>query len=322
LGPKAARDARSRKSYRSGFAAQTYEEELAVDFGRVITAMVTPFDEELQVDWSQAKRLIDYLIEEQQSDSLVICGTTGESPTLTEEEKLGLFKLAVEQAQGRCKIIAGTGSYDTAHTIHLTQSAEKIGVDGVLLVAPYYNRPSQDGIYEHFKAAAQATKLPVMLYNIPSRTGITVSASTTLKLAELPNVVATKEAHSDFDLISELTGKAPDGFKVYSGDDILTLPMLSVGAYGIVSVASHVIGKEMQQMVRSFVGGEVQKAVEWHARLRPIFNGLFNCPHRVPNPVPVKYALGLHGVPVGGVRLPLVPANEEEGRFITALFQK
>lgn len=292
-----------------------------MDFGRVITAMVTPFDDELRIDWEQARRLVDYLIEEQQSDSLVICGTTGESPTLTEEEKLGLFRLAVEQAKGRCRIIAGTGSYDTAHTIHLTQEAERAGVDGVLLVAPYYNRPSQDGIYAHFKAAAQATKLPVMLYNIPSRTGITVSASTTLKLAEQPNVVATKEAHADFDLISELTGKAPEQFKVYSGDDILTLPMMAVGAYGIVSVASHVIGKEMQQMVQAFVGGDVRRAAEWHGRLRPIFGGLFNCPHRVPNPVPVKYALGLHGMPVGGVRLPLTPATEEEGRFIRALFQ-
>lgn len=296
-------------------------EELVVDFGRVITAMVTPFDNGLQIDWSQARRLIDYLIEEQQSESIVVCGTTGESPTLTEEEKLGLFRVAVEQAKGRCKIIAGTGSYDTAHTLHLTLEAEKLGVDGVLLVAPYYNRPSQEGIYAHFKTVAEATKLPVMLYNIPSRTGINVNASTTLKLAELPNVVASKEAHADFDLISELTAKAPDHFKVYSGDDILTLPMMSVGAYGIVSVASHVIGKQMQEMVRSFVSGDVQKAVEWHAKLRPVFNGLFNCPHRVPNPVPVKYALSLHGMPVGGVRLPLVPATEEESQFIRALFQ-
>lgn len=293
-----------------------------MDFGRVITAMVTPFDSELRVDRNQARKLIDYLIEEQQSDSLVICGTTGESPTLTEEEKLDLFRLAVEQAKGRCKIIAGTGSNNTAHSIHLTQEAEKIGVDGVLLVAPYYNRPSQDGLYEHFKAIAQSTRLPVMLYNIPSRTGVTVSAATTLKLAELPNVVATKEAHADFELISELTAGAPETFKVYSGDDILTLPMMSVGAYGVVSVASHVIGKEIQQMVRAYASGDVRAAAEWHAKLRPIFNGMFNCPHRVPNPVPVKYALGLHGMPVGGVRLPLVPATEEEGRFIRRLFQK
>ncbi|PYI50427.1 4-hydroxy-tetrahydrodipicolinate synthase [Paenibacillus flagellatus] len=293
-----------------------------MDFGRVITAMVTPFDAELRVDWDQARKLIDYLIEEQQSDSLVVCGTTGESPTLTEDEKLAMFKLAVEQAKGRCRIIAGTGSYDTAHTIHLTKAAESAGVDGILLVAPYYNRPSQEGLYAHFKAAAESTSLPVMLYNIPSRTGITVSASTTLKLAQLPNVVATKEAHSDFDLISELTANAPEGFRVYSGDDILTLPMLSVGAYGIVSVASHVIGKEMQQLVRAYTSGNVAEAASWHAKLRPIFNGLFNCPHRVPNPVPVKYALGLHGMPVGGVRLPLVPATEEEGRFIEALFRR
>ena len=293
-----------------------------MDFGRVITAMVTPFDEALNVDWNQVRKLVDYLIEEQKTDSLVICGTTGESPTLTEEEKLEMFRVAVDQAKGRCRIIAGTGSYNTAHTVHLTKEAEKIGVDGALLVAPYYNRPSQEGLYEHFKTVAQSVQLPVILYNIPSRTGVTVSASTTLKLAELPNVVATKESHSDFDLISELTANAPDGFRVYSGDDILTLPMLSVGAYGIISVASHVIGKEIRALVESYVNGDVKQAAQWHAKLRPIFNGMFNCPHRVPNPVPVKYALGLHGMPVGGVRLPLVPATEEERKFIQALFQK
>lgn len=292
-----------------------------MDFGRVITAMVTPFDDNLQIDWDQARKLVDYLIEEQQSDSLVICGTTGESPTLTEEEKLQMFRMAVEQAKGRCKIIAGTGSYDTAHSVHLTKEAEKLGVDGVLVVAPYYNRPSQDGLYEHFRVIAESTKLPVMLYNIPSRTGVTVSASTTLKLAQIPNVVASKEAHAEFDLISELIGKAPTGFKVYSGDDILTLPMMAIGAYGIVSVASHVIGKQIQQMVRSYTDGNVAEAARLHAQLRPVFHGLFYCPHRVPNPVPVKYALGMHGMPVGGVRLPLVAATEEEGQFIRELFQ-
>jgi 4-hydroxy-tetrahydrodipicolinate synthase len=304
------------------WSKQLMKEEFRVDFGRVITAMVTPFDEALNVDWNQVRKLVDYLIEEQKTDSLVICGTTGESPTLTEEEKLEMFRVAVDQAKGRCRIIAGTGSYNTAHTVHLTKEAEKIGVDGALLVAPYYNRPSQEGLYEHFKTVAQSVQLPVILYNIPSRTGVTVSASTTLKLAELPNVVATKESHSDFDLISELTANAPEGFRVYSGDDILTLPMLSVGAYGIISVASHVIGKEIRALVESYVNGDVKQAAQWHAKLRPIFNGMFNCPHRVPNPVPVKYALGLYGMPVGGVRLPLVPATEEEGKFIRALFQK
>lgn len=292
-----------------------------MDFGRVITAMVTPFDSELQVDWEQAGRLIDYLIEEQGSDSIVVCGTTGESPTLTEEEKLGLFALAVKRASGRCRIIAGTGSNNTTHSIHLTKEAEKLGVDGLLLVAPYYNRPSQEGLYQHFKAVAEATRLPVVLYNVPSRTGITVSAETTLRLAELPNVVATKEAHADFDLISELTERAPGSFKIYSGDDILTLPMMAIGAYGIISVASHVAGKEIGAMVATFAAGDVKRASVLHAQLRPIFSGMFNCPHRVPNPVPVKYALGLKGMPVGGVRLPLVAATEEEGKFIEALLR-
>lgn len=292
-----------------------------MDFGRLITAMVTPFDSNLQVDWPQVRKLVDYLIEEQQSDTLVVSGTTGESPTLTDEEKLELFRVTVEQANGRCKIIAGTGSNDTAHSIHLTKEAEKIGADGVLLVAPYYNRPSQEGLYRHFKAIAESTKLPVMLYNIPSRTGINVDAETTLRLAELPNVVATKEAHADFDLISRLVAGAPEGFRVYSGDDILTLPMMSVGCYGIVSVASHVIGKDMKAMIQSFVTGNVQEAAAAHARLRPVFQGLFNCPHRVPNPVPVKVALELHGIHAGGVRLPLVEATPSEREFIRSLFQ-
>lgn len=291
-----------------------------MDFGRLITAMVTPFDANLQIDWARVDQLIDYLIEEQKSDSLVVCGTTGESPTLTDDEKVALYQAAVKRSAGRCKIIAGTGSYDTAHSIHLTRLAEQAGVDGILVVAPYYNRPSQEGLYAHFKAIAEATTLPIMLYNIPSRTGINVAPETTLKLAQLPNVVASKEAHGDLDHITELTTKVPGHFKVYSGDDSATLPFLSVGAYGIVSVASHVIGREMKAMIEDFVSGNLARAVEQHQKLNPIFRGLFNCPHRVPNPAPVKHALNLRGVEVGGLRLPLVPVTEAEGRFVEELF--
>lgn len=289
-----------------------------MDFGRLITAMVTPFDENGQIDWDTTGRLIDYLIEEQQSDTLVVSGTTGESPTLTEEEKAELFRYAVERAAGRCKIIAGTGSNNTAHSIHLTKVAEDAGVDGVLLVAPYYNKPNQEGLYQHFKAIAESTKLPVVLYNVPGRTGINISVETTLRLAELDNVVATKDCASS-DQLSQIIAAAPDSFRVYSGDDSATLPTLAIGGYGIVSVASHIIGAKMKQLIESYLGGDVKQAAKLHAECYPVFKGLFECPHPVPNPVAVKYALGLRGMPVGGVRLPLVAASEAEAAFISKL---
>lgn len=289
-----------------------------MDFGRLITAMVTPFDDKGVIDWDQTARLIDYLIEEQKSDSLVICGTTGESPTLSEEEKISLFEFAVKQVKGRCKIIAGTGSNNTAESIQLTAKAEKCGVDGVLLVAPYYNKPNQEGLYRHFEAIARSTELPIMLYNVPSRTVISLSAETTLRLAELPNVVATKECAS-LEQVAQIVSGAPEGFKVYSGDDSATLPAMSVGAYGIVSVASHIIGRQMKEMIEAFLNGRVAEAAKLHQRSLPVFKGLFECPHPVPNPVAVKYALNLSGLAVGSVRLPLIPPTEEEAAFIRNL---
>lgn len=293
---------------------------MVTDFGRVISAMVTPFDEQLQVNWDQLGTLMDYLIEEQKNDTLIVSGTTGESPTLTDDEKARLFAEAVKLAKGRCKIIAGTGSNETAHTVQLTKLAEQAGVDGILLVAPYYNRPSQEGIFQHFKAAAEVTKLPVMIYNIPSRTGINVLPDTMLRLAEeVPNIVASKESHNDMDHITALIAKAPSDFKVYCGDDSLTLPYLSIGAYGVVSVASHIVGARMQEMVAAYLQGEVAKALELHMQLHPIFKGLFFCPHRVASPAPVKHALNVKGLKVGGVRLPLVPVTEAEAKFVESL---
>ncbi|NIK75565.1 4-hydroxy-tetrahydrodipicolinate synthase [Paenibacillus castaneae] len=289
-----------------------------MEFGRLITAMVTPFDADGQIDWQTTGRLIDYLIEEQQSDSLVVSGTTGESPTLSDDEKLELFRFAVKHANGRCKIIAGTGSNNTAHSIHLTQNAEKAGVDGILLVAPYYNRPSQEGLYQHFKAVAEATALPVILYNVEGRTGVNISVETTLRLAEINNIVATKDCAST-DQLTQIISGAPAGFLVYSGDDSATLPTLAIGAYGIISVASHIIGAQMKQLIQSYVNGDVQEAARLNGTLFPIFKGLFHCPHPVPNPVAVKYALGLKGFSVGGVRLPLVEANEQEAAFLRNL---
>lgn len=283
-----------------------------MEFGRVITAMVTPFDDRLNIDWEQTELLVNHLIEEQQTDSIVVCGTTGESPTLSEEEKLQLFERVIGFAAGRCKIIAGTGDNETAYSIQLTQKAEQIGVDGILLVTPYYNRPSQEGLYAHFKAVAEATSLPVMLYNVPGRTGVHMTAETTIRLAQLPNVFATKEASANMDDITTIINNTADDFLVYSGDDPLTLPILAVGGYGIVSVASHVVGKDIQKMIAAYVAGDVAEAAALHGKLHPLFQGLFICP----NPVTIKYVLQDFGMPVGSVRLPLTMPNEAETREI------
>ncbi|WP_028550481.1 4-hydroxy-tetrahydrodipicolinate synthase [Paenibacillus sp. UNC451MF] len=291
-----------------------------MDFGRLITAMVTPFDANLQIDWDQVAKLMDYLIEEQTSDSLVINGTTGESPTLTEEEKLQLFHFAVKHANGRVKIIAGTGSNDTAHSIHLSKEAEKLGVDALLLVAPYYNRPSQEGLFQHFKAIAEAVSVPCIIYNVPSRTGVNINVDTTIRLSHISNIVATKDC-ADLDQLTQIAHGAAPGFLVYSGEDSMTLPALAIGAHGIISVASHVIGKDMKNMINCYLQGDVREAAQINSRLHPIFKGLFECPHRVPSPAPVKFALNHKGIEVGGVRLPLINVTEEEGRFIASLFE-
>lgn len=290
-----------------------------MDFGRLITAMVTPFNEQGEIHWEETARLIDYLIDDQKSETLVISGTTGESPTLSDKEKVELFEFAVKHAAGRCKIIAGTGSNNTAHSIHLTQDAERAGVDGVLLVVPYYNKPSQEGMFRHFEAIANATKLPIMLYNVPGRTAASLSAATTLRLAQIPNIVATKECVS-LEQVTQIAAGAPGHFRVYSGDDASGLPAIAVGAYGIVSVASHVVGAEMKQMIDSYFGGVPVQAAQIHQKLFPVFKGLFECPQPLPNPVAVKYALTLRGLNVGSVRLPLIAATEDEQGFIRTLF--
>ncbi|MEV3007736.1 4-hydroxy-tetrahydrodipicolinate synthase [Paenibacillus larvae] len=285
-------------------------------FGRVITAMVTPFDENLQVNWDQIEPLVDYLIEEQHSDGLVICGTTGESPTLTEEEKLKLIELAVTFAKGRCKIIAGTGSNSTQHTIHFSQKVQHLGVDALLIVAPYYNRPSQEGLYQHFKAVAESVEVPIFLYNIPSRTGVNIDADTTIRLSKIPNIIGTKDC-GNTDQLTQILTNAKKGFLVYSGDDSMTLPAVAVGCQGIVSVASHLVGKEMQDMISYYVQGDIRQAVKLQSKLLPIFKGLF----QVPSPAPVKFALNDRDMKVGGVRLPLVNVTEEEGQYIRTLFK-
>jgi len=289
-----------------------------MDFGRLITAMVTPFDNEGNIDWTTTERLVERLIVEEQTDSIVVAGTTGESPTLTHDEKLQLFSFVLKQAAGRVKVIAGTGSNNTRDSIELSQEAEKLGVDGLLLVAPYYNKPSQEGLYLHFKAIAESVKIPVVLYNVESRTAVNISVQTTLRLAQIPNVVATKDC-ANLEQLASIAAAAPDGFRVYSGDDSATLPALAVGAHGIVSVASHIVGKELKKMISSYITGDAANAAKLHQEPLPTFKGLFNCPHPTPNPVPVKHALALTGLPVGSVRLPLAPITEAEAAFVASL---
>lgn len=276
-------------------------------FGRLLTAMVTPFKADLSVDYGGAAELARYLIESG-SEGLVVSGTTGESPTLATDEKLKLFEVVLEAVGDRAIVIAGTGSNSTSESVSLTCRAEAIGVHGAMAVVPYYNKPPQEGLYQHFRAIAESTKLPLMLYNVPGRTSCNLAAATTLRLAEIPNVVAVKEASGNLDQVAEIVKEAPDGFTVYSGDDSLTLPMMAIGSAGIISVAAHVAGRQMREMIDAFVSGRPGEAAAIHLRLMPVFKGLF----ATTNPILVKAALRLRGFEVGGLRPPLVEATEKE----------
>lgn len=287
-----------------------------VDFGRVLTAMVTPFNEDLSININQARKLARYLIANG-SDGLVIAGTTGESPTLTKDEKVELYRAVVEEVGGEAIVLAGTGSYSTADSIALTRAAEKVGVDGIMLVVPYYNKPSQEGIYQHFKALAESTDLPVMIYNIPSRTSINLLPATMARLAEISNIVAIKEASGNMDQVSELRRLLPDHFAIYSGDDSLTLPILALGGKGVISVASHLVGNRLQGLINAFTSGNTNLANEIHLEMFPLFKGLF----LATNPVPVKTALNLKGWDVGGTRLPLVEATMTEKQAVKELLK-
>ncbi|MGP7817918.1 4-hydroxy-tetrahydrodipicolinate synthase [Niallia sp. 01092] len=286
-----------------------------MNFGQVLTAMVTPFDHNDEIDFQATKKLVEYLIANG-TDALVVAGTTGESPTLTTEEKIELFKFVVKAVDGRVPVIAGTGSNNTKASISLTKIAEETGVDGILLVAPYYNKPSQEGLYQHFKTIAESTSLPVMLYNIPGRSVVNISVETIVRLSEIPNIVSIKEASGNLDAMAEIISKTPSDFTLYSGDDGLTMPVLAIGGVGVVSVASHIIGNEMQEMIDSFKNGDVQNAASLHRKLLPMIRALFTAP----SPSPVKAALNLNGIHVGRVRLPLVPlSNEEQSELEKAL---
>jgi 4-hydroxy-tetrahydrodipicolinate synthase len=282
-------------------------------FGRVVTAMVTPFDSSLAVDEKSVGVLVDHLIATG-SSAIVVAGTTGESATLSQHEKSRLFRLVKDAAAGRAKIIAGTGTNNTADSISLTKEAEAIGVDGILLITPYYNKPSQEGLYAHYSAIAESTTIPVMLYNVPGRTSVNLSAKTCLRLAvDYANVVAVKEASKDLEQIGDILAHAPEGFQVYSGDDGTTLPILALGGVGVVSVTAHVNGCQLAKMHECWFGGDIAGAQKLHLASLSLTKALFV----TTNPVPVKHALKTLGVlPNDTVRLPLVPASSEESKII------
>jgi len=286
-------------------------------FGRVGTAMVTPFDADGNIDFDKATELVNYLIANG-TDSLIVAGTTGESPTLSTEEKVALYRHVVEVVNGRVPVVAGTGSNNTKSSIELTKKAEEAGASAIMLVAPYYNKPDQNGLYEHFKAIANETSLPVLLYNIPGRCSINIAVDTIVKLSEINNIVAVKEASGDLNAMTEIIARTNDDFYVYTGDDSNTLPVLSIGGRGVISVASHIIGNEIQEMISLYESGEVKKAALLHQRLLPIMRGLFIGP----NPVPLKYSLNKRGMDVGSVRLPLVPMQKEMQSIIDELLKQ
>ena len=270
-------------------------------FGRVITAMITPFAEDGRVNYGVAEKLAHHMVENG-SDGLVICGTTGESPTLSWSEEYELFKVVKQAVGNRAKIIAGTGSNSTSEAIAATKEAEKLGLDGSLQVVPYYNKPPQAGLYNHFRAIAEAAPdLPMMLYNVPGRTSCNLEPETVANLAQIPNILAIKEASGNLEQACKINCITPNAFAIYSGEDSLTLPMLTVGGVGVVSVSSHLVGNQMQEMIKGFAEGDNQKAIAIQVKLFPLFKALF----MTTNPIPVKTALNLQGWNVGKLRTPL-----------------
>lgn len=278
-----------------------------IRYPRLITAMITPFKEDLSVDYEGAQRLAINLLEAG-NEGLVITGTTGESPTLSKQEKLDLYKAVKEAVGTKGCVIAGTGSYSTAESVSLTREAEKTGVDGIMAVTPYYNKPNPEGLYRHFKAIADTTSLPVIMYNVPGRTSVNILPETVARLAGIANIKAIKEASGSMDHVSAIRTMTPQDFLIYSGDDTLTLPILAMGGYGVISVVAHVAAREMKQMIYAYVGGKVEEAALLHQRLFPLIRAMFI----TTNPIPVKRAVALLGLPAGSLRLPLVDASESE----------
>lgn len=286
-------------------------------FGQILTAMVTPFKKDLSVNYQRAAELALYLLKNG-SEGLVVSGTTGESPTLSKKEKIELFKVVKDAVGKKGKVIAGTGNYCTEESIELTRQAEKVGVDGCMLVTPYYNKPPQRGLINHFKAIANSTSLPVILYNIPSRTACNIEAETVLALCEVENIVALKEAGGDFGQISKIVAGTPDDFYVYSGQDEWNLPLMALGAVGAISVAAHLVGRQLQKMFTAYKNGAHLEALKIHSRLMPLFKALFI----TTNPIMVKAGVNLMGIDVGALRPPLLEATREEKAKLKEVMRK
>lgn len=280
-------------------------------FGEMITAMATPFFENGEINYKKAAELAVFLVENG-TDAIVVGGTTGESATLAEEEKIELFSAIVGALKGKAKVLAGTGSNNTIQAVRLTKIAENCGVDGIMLVVPYYNKPPQEGLFRHFSAIAAQTALPVMVYNVPGRTVVNMTAETTLRLAQISNIVAVKEASGDLEQIARIRAGAPEDFAVYSGDDSMTLPVLAVGGIGVVSVVSHIAGREIKQMITAFKNGNTEAALKTHLKLLPLVKAMFIAT----SPTPLKGAMNMLGHNLGPVRLPLVELTENQNREI------
>ena len=288
-----------------------------VEIGRLLTAMITPFDENGDLSYTQARKLARILIDSG-ADGLVIGGTTGESPSMSDEEKIRLFAEVKEEVGDRAAVIAGSTDNNHRKSVEISKEAEKVGVDALLLTVPAYNKPTQEGLFQHFKAISEATHLPGLLYNVPSRTSLNMSDETTLMLAEIDNIVGVKEASSDPVQITKIIDKAPPGFRVWSGNDDETFSIMCVGGYGVVSVASNIIGNQIKIMMGMILEGNLELAAAEHRRLLPIFKALF----WITNPIPIKYAVNRAGFNAGKPRLPMVEADTDfTSKFDTVINQ-
>ena len=285
-----------------------------MEIGRLLTAMLTPFDEKGDVDYGQARRLAQALVASG-SDGVVLAGSTGEGPSLSEDEKIRLFAEVKEALGDDATVVAGTSDNNFRKSVHLSREAEKVGADAVLLTVPAYNKPTQEGLYQHFKAIAESTSLPGLLYNVPSRTALNMTAETTLRLAEIDNIIGVKEASSDTYQITQVIDGAPPGFRIWSGNDDETFPIMCLGGYGIVSVAGHLVGRQIRTMIQMLLDGSVEGAAAEHRRLLPLFKGIFT----VSNPIPVKHCVNMAGFNVGKPRLPLLGPDEKTTTFLRDL---
>lgn len=281
------------------------------DFGALLVAMVTPMNKDMSVDIAGARELARWLVDDG-CDGLVVSGSTGESSALTDSEKVALFEAVVEEVGGKAAVIAGTGTYCTAQSIELTRSAERVGVDGIMLVTPYYNKPPQRALVEHFSSIAASTSLPVILYNVPSRTACNMAPETVAELSRIKNIAGIKEASGDMTQVSWIRAMTSSDFAIYSGNDADTLPVLALGGRGVISVAGNLVSRTMKAMIESFEAGNTPKARDLHLKLLPLFEALFV----ESNPIPVKYAMSLLGMPAGPLRLPLVEISDAAAKEV------